>query len=228
VPKDKKIKTTTKFTDYPAGSVMNLPAELATKSIILLNFPDWDTNPEYDDDFKDYYRTQPATAVTDGLGGGAYNHKMDLVVLREPYTEPELLHEMGHKAQNEAGINADTASVLFLEYQNVMSHQNMPWLHREEGAEPPRLMYSSTGISTAAVNKAFKITNALQMTPEIWEEFMKQAVTALHHTHPAAQDVLDSLDATLTGRYAEESDAKGTYENQVKFNLMAEYCTQRG
>jgi hypothetical protein len=228
VPKDQAIKTTTPFSDYPAGSVMDLPAELAAKSIILLNFPDWETNPDYDDEFKGYYRTQAATAVTDGLGGGAYNHTMDLVVLREPYTEPELLHEMGHKAQNEAGINADTASVLFLEYQNVMSHQNMPWLNRKDGAEPPRLMYSSTGISTAAVNKAFKITKALQMTPEIWGEFMKQAVTALHHTHPAAKDVLKSLDVTLTGRYAEESDAKGTYANQVKFNLMAEYCTQRG
>lgn len=227
VPKDKKVKTTTPFSQYPEASVMNLPGELTGTSIIVLQFPDWATNPEYDQDFKGYWAGEPATAVTDQLGGGAYNHKLDLVVLREGYTEPELRHEMGHKAQNDAGINADTASVLFLEYQNVLQHQNMPWNLEKEGAEPPRLMYSSTGISTAAIGKAFKITKATQMTDEIWEEFKKQAVSALHHDRPEAEDLLNSLDSTLSQRYAKVSDTKGTFEQQAKFNLVAEYCAQR-
>lgn len=228
VPKDKKFRTTTKFSAYPDGSTMNLSPEIAGKSILELNYPGWETNPEYDADWKEYYGSEPATSVTDGLGGGAYNHMMDLVVLREPYTEPELVHEMGHKAQNEAGINADTASVLFLEYQNVLLHQNMNWWMRKEGAEPPRLQYSSTGISTAAIQKSFKISKPAQVTPEIWAEFKQQAGAALHHTHPEASGVLDSLDSLLGGRYAEERDAKGTFEQQAKFNLIAEYCTSRG
>jgi hypothetical protein len=223
VPKDAKIKTTTPFSEYPETSKMNLTADLESKSIIVLDYPDWDTNPDYDADFKEYYSGQPATAVTDGLGGGAYNHKMDLVVLREPYSEPELLHEMGHKAQGDAGINADTASVLFLEYQNVILHQNSPWWLGKEGAEPPRLQYSSTGISASKIKQKFGISKPAEMTAEIWTDFKKTAVAALHHTQTEAGDVLDGIEASLSGRYAREADDKGPFDKQVMFNLIAEY-----
>lgn len=223
VPKDAKFRTTTPFSEYPGASKMNLTPDLESKSIIVLNFPDWDTNQEYDAEFKEYYSGQPATAVTDGLGGGAYNHTMDLVVLREPYSDPELLHEMGHKAQGDAGINADTASVLFLEYQNVILHQNSPWWLKKEGAEPPRLQYSSTGISTSKISAKFGIKNPDEMTAEIWADFKKTAVAALHHTKPQAEDVLDAIEASLSGRYARESDDKGPLDKQVMFNLIAEY-----
>lgn len=223
VPKNAKIKTTTPFSQYPASSKMNLTPELEAKSIIVLNFPDWDTNPEYDADFKGYYGGEPATVVTDGLGGGAYNHTMDLVVLREPYSEPELLHEMGHKAQGDAGINADTATVLFLEYQNVLLTQNSPWWLGKEGADPPRLQYSSTGISATKIAATYGVKRPDDITDEVWDEFKKAAATAVHHSYPMAMEVLESIEQTLAGRYSRESDDKGRFDKQVKFNLIAEY-----
>jgi hypothetical protein len=223
VPKNAKIRTTTPFSDYPAASKMNLTSELEAKSIILLDYPDWDTNPEYDADFKGYFAGQPATVVTDGLGGGAYNHLMDLVVLREPYSEPELLHEMGHKAQGDAGINADTATVLFLEYQNVLLTQNSPWWLGKEGADPPRLQYSSTGISATKISAKYGVKRADDVTDQVWEDFKKAAATAVHHSNPRAVEVLESIESTLAGRYSRESDEKGRFDKQVKFNLIAEY-----
>ncbi|MCW2602019.1 MAG: hypothetical protein JWN61_154 [Pseudonocardiales bacterium] len=227
VPKALTFKTTTPFKDYPAESLLNLPGAMNDKSIIVLDFPDYYTNPAYDDEFKGAYGAMPASSVTDGLGGGAYNHTLDLVVLEEGYTAPALLHELGHKAQNDVGINADTASVLFLEYQNVMLHQNNPWVRGLPDAPAPRLQYTTGMVSTAVIKRQFKISKATEMTEVIWEEFKRIAVAALHHDRPEAEGVLTALEFTLGGKYATESNDKGTFAQQVKFNLIAEYLSQR-
>ncbi len=222
VPKARTTKTVTFFKDYPDANKLNLSAKLLATNLLLMNYPASANDP--DGNFNDM-RAEPATSiVVDLLGGGAYNLEWDLVVLKEGYTEPELLHEMGHKAQGEAGISAETASVLFLEYHNVVIQQNGPWNAKEEGAPEPRLFYNPDGPNYGAVKAATKINSAAEVTDEKWEAFKKTVATSLHHSPEDNRlEVLEAIEHTLGGRYAQTPHAKGRLDLQVKYNLMAEY-----
>ena len=148
------------------------------------------------------------------------------MVLQEGYTEPELLHEMGHKAQGEVGISAETASTLFLEYHNVVIQQNGPWNAKEEGAPAPRLFYNPDGPNYGMrQDRRPRSSSAAEVTDEKWEAFKETVRTSLHHTEPRRMEVLEDIEHTLSRRYAETTDKKGRLDLQVKYNLMAEYYT---
>ena len=192
----KKAKATSPISTYPNSSKLNLPDSITNKSMAKLNFPD-QTDKEQAEMWGE------ATAfdiVQDMLGGGAYNHSEDLVVLAEGFSDPALLHEMGHKKQNESGFNAGSVSVVLLEYYNFLANENKPWL--EKGTGKPRLAYDEG----AAKKKPTKS----------WAELKEHVTGTLHHTSQSLA-MLEQIETLLTGEKYKDLAA------QIKNNLISEY-----
>jgi hypothetical protein len=202
VPNAPAFKSNTPFSKYPADKTLNLDA-LAKTSMLELQFPAQINDPNY--------TAMSSADIVDMMGGGAYHSGKDLVVLGEGFKDDALTHEMGHKAQNEAGMNADTAVVIVLEYHNFLINENAAWVLGKSNAKP-RLSYATGAIPRPKGGaKSF--------------EDLKAAVKARwHHEKPETSDMLESIETTLDGgRYASESDKKGTYAAQARANLVAEY-----
>lgn len=195
----KKAKALDPMGSYPAASQLNLKDTLKPKSMASLNFPDMDEKTLKDS----WSDTMAVNIVDDMLGGGAYNHGEDLVVLSEGYTPAALQHEMGHKKQNEQGFNAGSVTVVLLEYHNVLANENKPWLETKTGK--PRLAYNED----AARGKPKKS----------WDDLKKHAEGTLHHV-PQTVAVLTAIEDLL---------AKEEYKPHaaaIKNNLINEYFKQ--
>ena len=79
---------------------------------------------EYQNDVD--FMNSPAEMHIDGmLGGGGYSHIADMIVLKEGCSKRYLLHEMGHKKQNDAGFHGGNTDGTILEYHNVIMNENL-------------------------------------------------------------------------------------------------------
>jgi hypothetical protein len=192
----RKAKALDPMGSYPASSQMNVKEAIKKKSMASLNFPDMDEKT-----LKESWAETSAVDIVDGmLGGGAYNHGEDLVVLSEGYKPDALQHEMGHKKQNEQGFNAASVAVVLLEYHNVLANQNKPWL--EKGTGSPRLDYDSDAARTK--------------TKKTWADLQEHVKGTLHHT-PQAVAMLGQIEALI------ENEKYKPHAAKIKANLVAEY-----
>lgn len=232
VPKGKKVSPLTSLKDYPKDNQHNLSEDLGKKPLLELQFP---SLAGLDQDALDFYKTAPASEITDALGGGAYNAALDLVVLEENFSDAALLHELGHKAQSEAGATNDTSLTVFLEYHNVLVNQNMPWYSsgdtkkagmtgRTAPAEP-RLYYNDRLKSS----KGKKAVSTKQ-----WQDFRTAITEGFDHQHAKVGDPGKKLQtqALVAGiekvlelaAYKATDPASGvTYADIAKRNLITEY-----
>lgn len=200
VPKDKKVTAGTPFSAYPKDNVLNLGA-LDSVTMLELQYPGLD-DPEM--------KAMPADDIVDMMGGGAYNPTKDLVVLGQGYSQAALVHEMGHKAQNESGMNTATAAISVLEYHNFVYSENINWANKKTDAKP-RLGYANPVPKPPSPAKS-------------WDDLKKAAEARFHHDKPETSNMLESLEVTLeSGRYQEDGDKKGKYGDQIKANLISEY-----
>lgn len=200
VPKNPKITAGTPFSDYPGDNVLNIGG-LDAMTMLKLQYPDV-VDPEME--------AMAADDIVDMMGGGAYNAERDLVVLGQGFSQAALVHEMGHKAQNESGMNTATAVTSVLEYHNFVYSENANWAAKKTDAKP-RLGYSNP------VPKA-------PIPAKSWDDLKKAVQARFHHEKPMTFEMLESLEVTCeSGRYQEEGDTKGKYGDQVKANLIAEY-----
>ncbi len=134
----------------------------------------------------------------------------DLVVLGQGYSQAALVHEMGHKAQNESGMNTATAAISVLEYHNFVYSENINWANKKSDAKP-RLGYANPVPKPPSPAKS-------------WDDLKKAAEARFHHDKPETSNMLESLEVTLeSGRYQEDGDKKGKYGDQIKANLISEY-----
>lgn len=200
VPKNPKITAGTPFSAFPSDNVLNL-GSLDKTTMLELQYPGVD-----DAEMK----AMPADDIVDMMGGGAYNSTKDLVVLGQGYSQAALVHEMGHKAQNEAGMNTATAVTSVLEYHNFVYSENANWASKKTDARP-RVAYSNP------VPKA-------PSPAKTWDDLKKAVTARFHHDKPETSNMLESLEVTCdSGRYQEDGDRKGKYGDQIKANLIAEY-----
>ena len=200
VPKDKKVTAGTPFSAYPKDNVLNIGA-LDSITMLELQYPGLD-DPEM--------KAMPADDIVDMMGGGAYNPEKDLVVLGQGYSQAALVHEMGHKAQNEGGMNTATAAIPVLEYHNFVNSENINWASKKTDAKP-RLGYANPVPKAPSPAKS-------------WDDMKQAAKARFHHDKPETTNMIEALETTLgAGRYQEEGDKKGKYGDQIKANLIAEY-----
>jgi hypothetical protein len=205
VPKVKTVTTVTPFGNYPES--LNLTDPMKKMSLAELHYATpADQLKKSDPDLAN----EPADTTLDMMGGGAYNSQHDLVVLAAGYPAPALLHEMGHKAQNEGGASNDTAVTVVLEYHNVLKNQNRPWLDGVQKAPAPRTFYNK---------------DLLKPTTKTWEQFKSSAYAKFHHQEPETKRLIEEIETmTSSGRYDSEKDSSGNAIGEVaKKNLVAEY-----
>lgn len=224
VPKSpKKAKATAPLSSYAPENKLDLTPQQEDMAMIELMYPDWKT--EFEQDSIDYFDEAGANGIVDGLGGGAYNADKDLVVLGENFPDPALVHELGHKAQAEAGWTAATGGSVLLEYQNVIGQQNADWAHKKTDVKP-RLQYAAQ-ISGQKLKTALKVMNPAGVTDEAWTKFGEAVKAEMHHDFPAAVPLLKAIGTSLQLRYPEEQEKGVPYDKVVKYNVMAEwYATQ--
>jgi hypothetical protein len=200
-----KAKIGTPLSSYPADNMRNITPSQQALTIAHLHYAD-----QADEILKDQeFANQPADLIVkDEMGGGAYNHTQDLVVLAGGYDRPSLMHEMGHKAQAEAGATNDTAATIVLEYHNVLSNQNIGWLTGTEPG-PPRLYYD--------VNRA-------RGGNRDWGAFRTAAKAKLHH-QPLTETLIQAIeDLTGDGKYATPAGPGQPSPGAVaRGNLAAEF-----
>jgi hypothetical protein len=199
VPKAATVKSVTPFKSYPADNTLNL-GTLGDLTMLELQYPGV-SDPDL--------AAMSANDIVDMMGGGAYNSSKDLVVLGQGYSQAALVHEMGHKAQNEAGMNTETAIVVVLEYHNFVYSENLDWASKKRDGKP-RLSYGEN-------------IRPKKGQPT-WAELKTAVQAPTHHSKPETLGMLEALEVTLeSGRYQEDGDKAGKYGDQIKSNLITEF-----